>query len=66
MKPIAIFKLVTAIVEACQDAKDEYLEARAPDSDGGKRITKEEWAEIADAVWTKKVQRLVVDLIKNL
>ena len=66
MKVVVIVRLVAAVVKALASAKQAYLEAREPDSDGGKKITKAEWLAIADAAWSTKLRRVSVKILKQL
>lgn len=64
--------IIVDIIKVLVEARENFIKARRPSSDGGKKVTKEEWKEIIEDAWRKDgpsdsgLKPLVIKLVRNL
>ena len=58
MKSIRWFRIIKALIPVIRAASDKIIEAKEIDSDGGRKITREEWEDI--------IAELLIEIVPDL
>jgi hypothetical protein len=65
LPPIIVIRVVGIFAGALKAAVSEIKEAKAPDSDGGRKITRDEALEIVEVVFGSIIEDVVEILVGN-
>tara|TARA_Y100001938_G_scaffold80700_1_gene111342 strand:- start:436 stop:645 length:210 start_codon:yes stop_codon:yes gene_type:complete len=58
VRKIAWFKIIKALIPVIRAASDKIIEAKEIDSDGGRKITRDEWEDI--------IAELLIEIVPDL